>query len=60
MKIDGEWYFSKRHIYNEAIPEWASRYLNPVTNPSPPPRQRAPAAPAGSAQGSGAQGEGGN
>jgi uncharacterized protein (TIGR02246 family) len=43
VKIDGEWLFARRHIYNEAIPEWASRYLNPVTNPSPPPRQRAPA-----------------
>jgi hypothetical protein len=44
VKIDGEWYFARRNIYNEAIPEWASRYLNPVTNPSPPPQQRAPAA----------------
>lgn len=45
VKVDGEWLFSRRRIYNEAIPEWASQYLNPVTNPSPPPKFRAPSAP---------------
>jgi hypothetical protein len=45
VKVDGEWLFSRRRIYNEAIPEWASQYLNPVTNPSPPPKYRAPSAP---------------
>lgn len=42
VKIDGDWYFSRRHVYNEAIPEWASEYQNPVTHKSPPPRERAP------------------
>jgi hypothetical protein len=42
VKVDGQWLFARRRIYNEAIPEWASRYLNPVTNPSPPPKYRAP------------------
>jgi hypothetical protein len=45
VKVDGEWLFSRRRIYNEAIPEWASQYLNPVTNPSAPPKYRAPSAP---------------
>lgn len=44
VKVNGEWLFSRRRIYNEAIPEWASEYINPVTHPSAPPRQRAPAA----------------
>jgi hypothetical protein len=42
VKINGEWFFSRRNIYNEAIPEWASEYINPVTHPSAPPRYRAP------------------
>ena len=42
VKIDGNWYFSRRHVYNEAIPEWASQYQNPVTHKSPPPKKRAP------------------
>jgi len=42
VKIDGDWYFSRRHVYNEAIPEWASEYQNPVTHKSPSPRERAP------------------
>lgn len=42
VKIDGDWYFSRRHVYNEAIPEWASEYRNPVTHKSPPPTERAP------------------
>lgn len=41
-KVNGEWLFSRRRIYNEAIPEWASQYLNPVKTPSPPPKYRAP------------------
>lgn len=51
VKVDGEWLFARRRIYNEAIPEWASRYQNPVADPSPPPQVRAPAAPGGNAQG---------
>ena len=45
VKIDGQWYFSRRNIYNEAIPEWASEYVNPVTHPSAPPKYRAPSQP---------------
>jgi hypothetical protein len=44
VKVNGEWLFARRRIYNEAIPEWASRYVNPVTTPSPPPKYRAPSA----------------
>jgi hypothetical protein len=46
VKVGGQWYFSRRRIYNEAIPEWASQYENPVKTPSPPPKFRAPSAPA--------------
>jgi hypothetical protein len=42
VKVNGEWLFSRRNIYNEAIPEWASLYQNPVKTPSPPPKYRAP------------------
>jgi SnoaL-like domain len=42
VKVNGEWLFASRRIYNEAIPEWASAYVNPVTTPSAPPRFRAP------------------
>lgn len=42
VKIEGDWYFSRRHVYNEAVEEWASDYVNPVTNPSDPPKERAP------------------
>jgi uncharacterized protein (TIGR02246 family) len=42
VKLNGEWLFARRRIYNEAIPEWASEYTNPVSHPSAPPRQRAP------------------
>lgn len=42
VKVNGEWLFARRRIYNEAIPEWASQYVNPVTTPSPPPKYRAP------------------
>jgi hypothetical protein len=45
LKVNGEWLFARRRIYNEAIPEWASQYINPVTTPSPPPKMRAPSAP---------------
>ena len=46
VKVNGEWLFARRRIYNEAIPEWASQYINPVRTPSPPPRYRAPSRPA--------------
>jgi hypothetical protein len=42
VKVKGEWLFARRRIYNEAIPEWASQYVNPVKTPSPPPKYRAP------------------
>ena len=42
IKMDGQWFFARRNIYNEAIPEWASEYVNPVTHPSAPPKYRAP------------------
>jgi len=45
IKVDGQWFFSRRNIYNEAIPEWASEYVNPVTTPSAPPKYRAPSQP---------------
>ena len=42
LKVKGEWLFARRRIYNEAIPEWASAYVNPVKTPSEPPKFRAP------------------
>jgi hypothetical protein len=45
VKVNGEWLFARRRIYNEAIPEWASAYVNPVTTPSAPPKYRAPSNP---------------
>jgi hypothetical protein len=47
VKVNGEWLFARRRIYNEAVPEWASQYVNPVTTPSPPPKYRAPSGGAG-------------
>ena len=44
VKVNGEWLFARRRIYNEAIPEWASEYVNPVTAPSAAPKYRAPSA----------------
>jgi len=44
VKVNGEWLFARRRIYNEAIPEWASQYQNPVKTPSPAPKYRAPSA----------------
>ena len=46
IKLNGQWFFARRNIYNEAIPEWASEYVNPVTHPSAPPKYRAPSQPA--------------
>jgi len=42
VKVNGEWLFARRRIYNEAVAEWASQYVNPVTTPSAPPKYRAP------------------
>lgn len=40
VKVDGEWLFARRHIYNQAIPEWSAGGNNPVASPSPPPKER--------------------
>ena len=45
VKIDGNWHFARRHIYNEAVPEWASEYVNPVEQRSAPPKVRPPSQP---------------
>jgi len=39
VKVNGEWLFSKRHIYNEAIADWAAGRNNPLVHPSPPPKE---------------------
>jgi len=39
VKVNGEWLFSRRHIYNEAIPEWSAGRNNPVVSASPPPKE---------------------
>ena len=44
VKVDGQWLYARRRIYNQAIPEWSAQDANPVLNPSPPPRKRAAAA----------------
>jgi hypothetical protein len=41
VKVNGEWLFSKRKIYNEQVAEWAGGLDNPVHNPGDGPRQRA-------------------
>jgi hypothetical protein len=33
VKVDGEWLFSLRKIYNEQVAEWAAGQDNPVTHP---------------------------
>jgi ketosteroid isomerase-like protein len=40
VKVNGEWLFSKRKIYNEQIAEWAAGLDNPVENPGDGPRLR--------------------
>jgi len=42
VKVNGEWLFSKRKIYNEQIAEWAAGGDNPVVHPGPGPRLRKP------------------
>ena len=39
VKVNGEWLFARRHIYNEAIADWAAGRNNPVVSPSPPPKE---------------------
>ena len=33
VRVDGEWLFSLRKIYNEQVAEWAAGLENPVVNP---------------------------
>ena len=42
VKVDGQWLFSLRQIYNEQIPEWVAGFDNPVEHPGPGPKLRAP------------------
>jgi ketosteroid isomerase-like protein len=43
MKVNGQWLFSKRKIYNEVIPEWsAAGAENPVVHPGTGPKLRPP------------------
>jgi hypothetical protein len=47
VKVDGQWFFSKRKIYNEVIPEWsAAGAENPVVHPGAGPKFRQPSTPA--------------
>jgi uncharacterized protein (TIGR02246 family) len=47
VKVNGQWLFSKRKIYNEVIPEWsAAGAENPVVRPGPGPKFRQPTTPA--------------
>ncbi len=41
VKVNGQWLYSKRKIYNEQVAEWAAGLDNPVYNPGDGPRQRA-------------------
>ena len=40
VKVDGEWLFSKRKIYNEQVPEWVAGSENPVVHPGDGPKLR--------------------
>jgi hypothetical protein len=42
VKVDGEWLFSLRKIYNEQIAEWVAGEANPVAHPGDGPKLRAP------------------
>jgi hypothetical protein len=42
VKVDGEWLFSLRKIYNEQVPEWAAGFENPVMHPGAGPKLRRP------------------
>src|SRR5690606_13619621 len=42
VKVNGEWLFSLRKIYNEQVAEWAAGAENPVAAPGPGPKLRAP------------------
>lgn len=57
VKVNGEWLFASRHVYNEAIAEWAAGANNPLVTPSPPPKER-PRSNAGAQPATGAQSTG--
>jgi SnoaL-like domain len=40
VKVDGEWLFSLRKIYNEQVSEWVAGPQNPVVDPGPGPKLR--------------------
>lgn len=42
VKVDGQWLFSLRKIYNEQVAAWAAGQDNPVTNPGTGPGLREP------------------
>lgn len=42
VKVNGEWLFSLRKIYNEQIAEWAAGSQNPVVHPGDGPKLRQP------------------
>lgn len=42
VRVDGQWLFSLRKIYNEQIEEWVAGQNNPVVDPGPGPRLRQP------------------
>jgi len=43
VKVNGQWLFSKRKIYNEHVAEWAAAgAANPVVQPGPGPKLRRP------------------
>ena len=44
VKVDGEWLFSLRKIYNEQVAEWVAGFENPIAHPSAGPKLRQPQA----------------
>jgi hypothetical protein len=45
VKVDGEWLFSLRKIYNEQIEEWVAGHENPAVHPGDGPKLRRPQGP---------------
>lgn len=45
VKVDGQWLFSLRKIYNEQVPEWVAGSENPVVHPGAGPKLREPQSP---------------
>ena len=42
VKVDGQWLFSLRKIYNEQVAEWVAGFDNPVVHPGEGPQRRQP------------------